>query len=146
MNTSCILSRYELKITTDETRDCLQCPDCGNDPAHIASLDNTPCTETISHGIKLQVDGADIPEIKLEKTESRYVRGNTTCVCWLQEEDFRRADHVIGFSSRPGSLTDLSMEFAGEYRMVNSARKLNIYPGYANGDIFNNVYANHKMG
>ena len=86
------------------------------------------------------MDGVSVPEIKMEKVETRNVRGNSTCVCWMQEVNFRRVKDAIGFSTQQGS--DLQ---AGKYRMVNTARELFIYQGKFNADFYDNKYANHNF-
>ena len=86
------------------------------------------------------MDSETIPEIKIEKTETRVVKGSPSCVCWMQEPGFRRVEDVIGFSSQPGS--DLQ---PGQYRLVNSARQFFIVMANENLDFFLNKYANHNF-
>ena len=81
-----------------------------------------------------------VVDMKVEKVETRNVKGSTTCVCWLQEQQFRRVEDVIGFSTQPGSGLQ-----SGEYKMVNSARKLFIYLGNENLEFFQNKFANHNI-
>ena len=103
-------------------------------------LSDTGCTETIKILLKISIDGVAVPEMTVEKTETRAVKGRPDCVCWKQEENFRRAAETIGFSHMVGSGFP-----GGDYRMVNSGRKLMIHMGNENGDFFNNVFANHNF-
>ena len=88
--------------------------------------------------MRLSVDSLTIPEIILQKTETRLVAGSPRCVCWEQQLEFRRVGDAVGFSSLPGKQP-------GAYRMVNSARQLYIYPGNTNFEFFENKYANHNF-
>ena len=88
--------------------------------------------------MRLSVDSLTIPEITLQKTETKMIAGSPSCVCWEKDLEFRRVGDAIGFSSLPGKQP-------GAYRMVNSARQLYIYLGNSNFEFFENKYANHNF-
>ena len=132
--------RYFLELQTTETRDSLH---CAKNPCDFRNKPPPPtffCDETITILLKISIDGVAVPEITAVKTETRDFKGRSDCVCWLQEENFRRAADIIGFSH----MVDSGFP-GGDYRMVNSGRKLIVHMGNENGDFVNNVFANHNF-
>ena len=133
-----------MNIETKETRDCLQCGyfdlQCA-DQVYKSHVEFS-CNETITTTLKLNIDGTDLEEIKVEKMTTLPIKGYPEFVCWTQEmksRDFRRLHDVVGFS------TDTEMTNPGKYRMINSARKLVVEKGDNHLKLFRNKLSNHNF-